>query len=133
MKKPICMAVIGSLMATAPANAETLDERLLSEGSHLTMSLEVPFDVVQVLIRDAMQPKYSGKKNDPLGSALKDDVLTWVARPGDVELAGRDGVIHVTGSAKGSATIKGRALVLDVSETINLAATAKLQLRPTFR
>lgn len=115
------------------AASESLQQRLIKPGSHVAVSLEVPFQVVEALILGALKPSYSGRKDDPMGGLLSKDVLTWEATPGPVAMSGKDGRIHAQAKAAGSANIKGRATIVKVSETAKLAATAKLSLRPEFR
>ena len=122
-----------ALLISTNTKAETLQERLIKPGSHVAVSLDIPFEVVQALILGALKPSYSGQKNDPAGGLLRKDKLTWTATPGPVTMTGKDGQIHAQAKATGSATIKGKAAIVKVSETARLGATANLSMRPQFR
>ena len=60
-----------ALLISTNTKAETLQERLIKPGSHVAVSLEIPFEVVQALILGALKPSYSGQMNDPAGGLLR--------------------------------------------------------------
>ncbi len=115
--------------AVSSLRAETVAEVLAGAGSHILVQVDVPFDVVTAWIVAELQPSYEGSVPD-FTDALTDDAINWLAIPGPVIVMSENGTLVAVGTASGSVNARGELLFADVSETLNLSVTIRVQVAP---
>lgn len=125
------VALIGFLSMSNSAQAVTLSQHIQQKGSHASLTLELPFIVIQQLANQSIKPMYSGSKDDPT-NALKNDQLTWNARPTPLSISEQSGNLVAKASAAGTTRIKGKlGGVIKVSVSTDLAVDAQVSINPT--
>lgn len=126
---------IAIAMAATPGTAqgETLANYLKQPLSHASLTVDLKFSTLSALSKSLVKSVYTGSKPDPTGNVLRGDNLTWEVRPGPVRFAEQNGVSVVTGSAAGTARIRGKLFFQRVSVSTQLRADANVALRPQVK
>ncbi|WP_353296156.1 DUF4403 family protein [Sulfitobacter pacificus] len=112
---------LSTFLAVSPCAADTVQSYLAAPGSHALVTLEVPYVLLQGLVQQGLASEYSGTRSDPT-DALRDDTLTWRATPSDVQIVGQNGQIVVSGSASGSARVRGEFGFSFLSQSVSVSA-----------
>lgn len=126
------IALLGFLSASTSVEAVTLSQHIQQEGSHASLTLELPFVTLQQLSKQLIKPTYSGSKGNPT-SVLKKDTLTWDATPTPLRITERGDSIIVQASAQGTARIRGKLLFQSVSVSADLTVKAQVAIKPTIK
>lgn len=127
--------LVATVMAatSGTAQAETLANYLKQPLSHASLTVDLTFSTLSALSKSLIKSVYAGSTPDPTGNVLRGDNLTWEVRPGPVRFAEQNGAIVVSGSAAGTARIRGKLLFQRVSVSTQLRADANVVLRPQVK
>ncbi|QQA42050.1 DUF4403 family protein [Pelagovum pacificum] len=124
---------LGLCLLASPAAPDTVAERMDSPGTHVSASLEVPFEALRLLIEQDIRPVYEGREQNPSNS-LRDDRIDWSAEVTDLSVGPtQDKGFYVSAVIQGEAEMRGRLAGIMMSETIDLEVRAEVRSRPVFR